>query len=173
VALQREIEHLSIICAGHAPILLANAIVAYEINQPVKAQQFLDQVFERPISNPDAATLRARIAIEEGNLPFARRLLEEQIRLAPDHAGLRELHGATLYLSGRLDEARRALLAARAFGAPDWRVAYHLGLVEESAGNVQAAIAHYTEALAKNPAWKPAQSRLNALRQEADRLPSF
>jgi predicted Zn-dependent protease len=165
--LQRDIEHLSIICPGNAPTLLANAIVAYEVNQGVKAQQFLDQIFEHPIANADAATLRARIAIDEGNLPFARRLLEQQIQLTPDHPGLREVYGATLYLGGQLDAARRELEAAGAFGAPAWRVEYHLGLVEESAGNIAAAIAHYTEALAKNPEWKVARSRLNALRKGA------
>jgi predicted Zn-dependent protease len=163
--LLREIEHLSAICPGHPPTLLAGAIVAYEARQLVKAQHFLDQIFEHPVIHPDAATLRARIAIEEGNLPFARRLVEEQIQLTPDHAGLREVHGAALYLSGRLDEARRELQAALAFGAPEWRVAYHLGLVEESAGNIPAAIVQYTAALSRNPGWRAAQSRLNALRQ--------
>jgi predicted Zn-dependent protease len=169
--LQPEVERLSLSCPAHVPTLMANAVVAHERGQRARAQQLLDQVLERPGLNPPAAALRARIAIEEGNLPFARRFLEEQIKSAPNSAELRELHGAALYLSSQLDQARRELRAAGALGAPDWRVAYHLGLVEEAAGNLDAAIAHYADAVSRNAQWKPAQDRLDALRKNL--APSF
>ena len=162
--LRTELDRLALVCQGHAPTLMANAVFAYEENQPVLAQQLLDQVLAQPRSYPDAAVLRARIAVEEGNLPFARRLLEQNIRLAPDHAELHETYGATLYLEGQLPEATRELLAARTLGAPGWRIAYHLGLVDEAAGRIDDAIARYTESVTANPEWAPARSRLNALR---------
>jgi len=162
--LRRELERLAVICPGHAPTLMANAVLAYDEHQPVKSQQLLDLILAQPRSYPDAAVLRARIAIEEGNLPSARRLLEQQIRLVPDHAGLHETYGAALYLGGLLPEARRELKTAGALGAPRWRIAYHLGLVEEASGRFDDARRYYAEALEANPGWAPAQSRLNALR---------
>ena len=162
--LRLELERLVLVCPGHAPTLMANAVVAYDESQPIKAQQYLDEILAQPRRYPDAAVLRSRIAIEEGNLPFARRLLEQHLRLVPDHAGLHETYGAALYLDGQLDQAVRELTSAAGLGAPAWRIAYHLGLVDEAAGRFDAAEKHYAEALAGNPGWAPAQSRANALR---------
>ncbi len=162
--LQREIERLTVVCPGHAATLMANAVIAYADHRPAKSQQLLDQILGQLGSHPDAAALRARIAVEEGNLPFARRLLEQQIRLAPDHAGLHETYGATLYLQQQLPDARRELTMASALGAPRWRIAYHLGLVEEAAGRLDEARRYYAESVEANPAWAAAQSHLNALR---------
>lgn len=162
--LRREIDRLSLICPDHVPTLMANAVIAYDEHQPAVSQQFLDQILAQPRSHPDAAALRARIAIEEGNLPFARRLLEQHIRLTPDHAGLHETYAAILYLEQRLPEATMELTRAGALGAPRWRIAYHLGLVEEALGRIDEARRYYTESLAANPGWAPARSRLNGLR---------
>ena len=169
--LRRELERLAVICHGHAPTLMANAVIAYDEHQPVKSQQFLDQILMQSKSYPDAAVLRARIAVEEGNVPFARRLLEQQIKLAPDHAELHETFGATLYLAGQLSEARSELTAAGALGAPRWRIAYHLGLIEEASGRLDEARRYYTESLQANPGWTPAQSRLNGLRAKDGSTP--
>ena len=167
--LRQELERLVVVCPGHMPTLMANAIVAYDEAQSVRSQQLLDQILARSGSHPDAAVLRARIAIEEGNVPFARRLLEQQIRLVPDHFGLHETYGATLYLERQLPEARRELTTAQELGAPRWRIAYHLGLVAEASGQLDEARQHYTEAVDGNPGWAPAQSRLNGLRAQAAR----
>jgi tetratricopeptide (TPR) repeat protein len=160
---RREIERLAMVCPGHVPTLMANAVLAYDARQAARAQQFLDQIFEQRAARPDAAVLRARIAIDEGNLPFARRFLDQQIRLSPDHAGLREALGATLYLSGRMADAQRELTAAADLGAPRWRIAYHLGLIEEAAGRTEDAKRFYAEAVAGNPDFAPAQARLKGL----------
>jgi tetratricopeptide (TPR) repeat protein len=162
--LRREIERLAVVCPNHVPTLMTNAVFAHDARHSEKAQQFLDRIFERPSSHPEAAVLRARIAIEDGDLPFARRLLKQQITLAPGHAGLHETYGAVLYLARELDEARSELNRADALGAPRWRVAYHLGLVAEAGGRREDAQRLYAEAVEKNPAWEPAQSRLKALR---------
>jgi tetratricopeptide (TPR) repeat protein len=161
--LRREIERLSLVCPGHMPTLVTNAVIAYEAGQTVKAQQFLDRVFERPGSHPDAAILRARIAVEEGNIPFARRFLEQQILLAPDHPGLRETHAGALYLAGDATLARRELNAAGDLGAPRWRIAYHLGLIEEAEGQMETAKRFYSEAVTGNPGFAAAQARLKGL----------
>jgi predicted Zn-dependent protease len=168
--LQREIERLAVVCPAHAPTLMANAVIAYEEQRPAAAQQMLDVVLSQPRAYPDAAVLRARIAIEEGNIPFARRLLAQQIRLVPDHSGLHETHAAALYLEGNLPESRAELTMASALGAPRWRIAYHLGLIEETSGRTDDATRLYQEAVAGNPGWEPAESRLKALRARAAAL---
>ena len=165
--LSQELQRLLVVCPNYPPTLIANAVVAYDDRRPIQSQEFLDRALSQPGRYPDAAVLRARIAIEEGNVPFARRLLEQQIRLVPDHSGLHETLGAALYLDGRLPEATLELTTARALGAPSWRVAYHLGLIDEAAGRFEEASRRYGEALEGNPDWEQARSRFNALRAKA------
>ena len=162
--LEREIVTLGVVCSAHAPTLMANAVIAYDKQRPADSQQMLDVILSQPRGYPDAAVLRARIAIEEGNIPFAQRLLGQQIKLVPDHAGLHETHAAALYLAGKMAEARGELTMAGRLGAPRWRIAYHLGLIEEALGLRAEASQLYAEALQGNPGWAPADSRLKALR---------
>ena len=166
--LEREIATLGVVCPAHAPTLMANAVIAYDKQRPADSQQMLDVVLSQPHGYPDAAVLRARIAIEEGNVPFAQRLLLQQIKLVPDHSGLHETYAAALYLDGKMAEARGELSMAGLLGAPRWRVAYHLGLIEEALGLGVEASQLYAEALQGNPGWAPADSRLRALRARAD-----
>jgi tetratricopeptide (TPR) repeat protein len=162
--LEAEIARLAVVCPGHAPTLMANAVIAYDEHRPQESQQYLDQILSQPRPFPDAAVLRAQIALEEGNIPFARRLLEQEIMLVPDHAGLHEVHAATLFVDRRLDEARAELTRAAALGAPRWRIAYHLGMIEELSGHPDEAARLYMEALQGNPAFAAADSRLRGLR---------
>ena len=166
--LRREIARLGVVCPAHTPTLMANAVIAYDERRPVESQQLLDMILAQPRSYPDAAVLRARIGIEEGNLPFAQRLLEQHIRLVPDHSGLHETYAAALYLGKKMPEARSELTMAGALGAPRWRIAYHLGLIEEALGRGVEAGQLYAEALQGNPGWAPAESRLKALRARGD-----
>jgi tetratricopeptide (TPR) repeat protein len=161
---EQEIARLGVICPAHAPTLMANAVIAYDGGRAGESQEFLDLILSQPRAFPDAAVLRARIAIEQGNVPFARRLLEQNIKLVPDHSGLHETYAAALYLDGALADSRSELTMAGALGAPRWRIAYHLGLLEEAAGRGDAASTLYAEALQGNPGWPPAESRLKALR---------
>jgi len=170
--LRREIARLAVVCPGHAPTLMANAVIAYDDKRPADAQQYLDQILSQPRSYPDAAALRGQIAIEEGNVPFALRLLEDQLRLAPDHSGLHETHAAALYVNGNLPDARSELTLAEALGAPRWRIAYHLGLIEEASGRRDEAMRYYTEAVAGNPGFQPAEGRLRALRAASGARPT-
>lgn len=161
---EREIQRLGTVCPTHAPTLIVNAVLAYEQQQPARAQQLLDDVLSRPQGQPDAAVLRARIAMEEGNLTFARRLLDAQLQLRPDHAGLIETSAAELYVEGKMDEAAASLTLAGRLGAPRWRIAYHLGLIQEAAGRTDDALKFYEEALQGHPDWPAAESRVKALR---------
>jgi len=162
--LEADIARLAVVCPGHAPTLMANAVIAYDEHRPQDSQQYLDLILSQPRPYPDAAVLRAQIALEEGNVPFARRLVAQEIMLVPDHAGLHEVYAATLFVDRRLEEARAELTRAGALGAPRWRVAYHLGMIEELSGHAAEAERLYMEALQGNPAYTPADSRLRALR---------
>jgi tetratricopeptide (TPR) repeat protein len=162
--LEADIARLAVVCPGHAPTLMANAVIAYDEHRSQDSQQYLDLILSQPRPYPDAAVLRAQIALEEGNVPFARRLVAQEIMLVPDHAGLHEVYAATFFVDRRLDDARAELTRAGALGAPRWRVAYHLGMIEELSGHPAEAERLYMEALQGNPAFTPADSRLRALR---------
>jgi tetratricopeptide (TPR) repeat protein len=161
--LEQEVQRLAAICPGNQPILMANAVIAYDEHRAAESQQYLDQILAEPGTHPDAAALRGQLAIEAGNIPYAIKMLDEQIVLAPAHAGLRETRAAALYVYNRFDEARTDLALAEKLGAPRWRVAYHLGLIEEANARRDEAARLYTESLAGNPGFAPADARLKAL----------
>lgn len=161
--LRRDIEGIAGACPANVPALFASAILAYEDGKRIMAQQYLDRVLQANGSLPEAAMLRARIAMEDGNIAAAKRLIADEILVRPDHAGLREVYAAALYLDRNLVAARTSLDRAQALGAPGWRIAYHLGLLDEGEGNLENAAQHYRKAVEQRPDWKPAQSRLTAL----------
>jgi len=160
---RKRIERLAIEFPRDPDVLLANAVVAFETGRPEDAAQDLDALRRVTPIHPDAASLRARIAISQGNLRFARRLLDEQIELSPDHARLHELSATVHYLDERHDAALRDLDRARRLGAPRWRSRYHEGLIAEARGASDEAARAYRMSLEENPGFAPARSRLRAL----------
>jgi len=165
-----HIEQLSYECPNHVPGLMANAILAYDAKELIKAQQLLDQLFGIQPAHPEAAALRGRIALEEGNAPFALRFLSEQIRLTPDHAALRETYASALFVTGRWAESRTQLDMSERLGAPKWRIDYHRGLIEESTGDLAKAREYYQASLKEKPGWKAAESRLGGLQAVPQRV---
>lgn len=159
-----QIERLTLEFPRHVPSLMANAVLAYDEKQPEKADRYLNVLFGLQPVHADAAILKSRIAIESGNLPSARRLLESQVKCTPDHAGLREALSAVLYMSGDLQGAGATLDVAEGLGSPPWRVAFNRGLIAEKAGDKGAAEQQYEAAVAGNPDYKPAQARLAGIR---------
>lgn len=151
------------VCPGHEPTLLTAAALAYESREPERAQQWLDELLRVPAAHPAAAMLRARIAIAQGNLPYARRLLGEQLRLRPDHAGLHEALASALFFSADYPSADEELARALSLGAPPWRVSYHRGLVAERDGRADDAAALFRQALQENPASQEVRARVRAL----------
>jgi tetratricopeptide (TPR) repeat protein len=157
------IERLALEFPQHTRTLMAAATLAYEAGEPEKSQNYLDQIFKLQPANPEAGILRSRIAIDDGNLPLAVRILSTQIQYTPDHAGLREAHSGVLYMSGEWKDARAAIDVAEALGAPPWRVAYHRGLIAEGSGDRAEARRQHQACLDKNPAFPAAQSRLSGM----------
>ena len=158
-----ELRKLSLEYPAHAPTLFALAVLEYEAGARARASGYLDSLFEVEPVHPEAGILRSRMAIADGNLPASRRVLEQQIRYTPDHPALHEALSATAYLEGDLESARTELELARRLGAPGWRVAFNLGLIEEADGNRIQAMKDYEVALAERPDFPEASSRLAGL----------
>ncbi len=162
-SVSRGIARLAVEFPRDPEVLLALAVVDFERRRKEDALKTLDVLRSIEPIHPKAAVLRARIAIEEGNLRFARRLLEEQRELTPDHAGLWEMLASVAYLEGEHAEANRSLDIAGRLGAPVWRVAYHRGLVAEASSRSGEAARAYSACLEAAPDFAPASSRLRGL----------
>lgn len=160
---RREIERVAYICPTYVPGLMASAILAYDEQQYARAQQYLDGLFGLQRTHAPAAVLRGRIALEEGNLPFAQRFLSEHVKLSPDDAELREVYAGALFLSGKVPEAKAQLAVAANLGAPAWRIAYHQGVFEETGGNLHQALQYYETALRERAGWDLALSRRDGI----------
>jgi tetratricopeptide (TPR) repeat protein len=158
------VERLAHECPNDEQTLLSSAMLSYDAKQFVQAQMALDRLFALHVADPEAAVLRARIALDQGNLPFAVRFLSEQIQASPDHAGLREVYASALYLSRRNVEALENLTIAERLGAPNWRIAYHRGVIAETQGNPAEAAKYYEAALQLRPGWRTAEARLQGIR---------
>ena len=161
---RHAIERLALEFPAHTRTLMAAGTLAFEHSEPEKAQNYVDMVFRLQSAHPEAGILRSRIAIEEGNLPLARRVLDMQIQYTPDHAGLREAQSSVRYMSGDLAGARASIDAAEALGAPAWRVAFNRGLISEAAGDAAEARRHYEACLDAKPEYPQAKSRLSGMK---------
>jgi tetratricopeptide (TPR) repeat protein len=157
---KNEIERLSLEFPRHVPTLMANAALAWDHREIAKTQSYLDRLFSLSPVHADAAVLRAQVAMREGDLPLARRLLEAHRQYVPDHAAVREALSACYYLSKEYDAAASELVTAERLGSPAWRVAFNRGLIAEGRGDAAAAAAAYEASVAANPDYQPARSRL-------------
>lgn len=162
-AIAFELRRLAATYPNRPDVLYANALVAWEEGNANRAVSWLDALLARDPAHVNGAVLRARLSLEEGNLPYARRLLEETIDLVPDASGLREMLSSIAYFEGDYGAARRELRIARALGAPAWRVDYNYGLIWEAQGDLERARSHYDLALAGNPSFDRARMRLSGI----------
>tara|TARA_R110002167_G_scaffold1445_1_gene7058 strand:- start:19550 stop:20293 length:744 start_codon:yes stop_codon:yes gene_type:complete len=163
-----EIEKLYLEFPNHERVLLSNAIINFEMNKSDDAEWFLDQLALFQRANPEAAILRAEIAIRSGNLKFADSLIERQILLQPSDSGLREVKASIAYLNNDFEASRKELSVAGRLGAPSWRLAYHHGLVSESQVQWGQACKFYQAALDQKPDFQAALSRLIGLIDNID-----
>ena len=138
-------------------------LLAYEAGDARRATNLLDDVLALQPVHPEAAVLRARIALEQGNTLHARTLLEDQANLKPDHAGIQEALASAYHMDGHDEEALAALDRADMLGAPEHRVLYNRGLIEEKRGNPDLAISLYRRSVRRMPDWPPASARLRGL----------
>ncbi|MDC0662278.1 hypothetical protein [Marinobacter sp. SS21] len=144
-------------------VQFAIAVVSYHTGRYEQAGNFLDQVLRGQRPRSEATALRARIALEQGNVERARTLLNAQIQLHPMDSMLHELMASVYFMDQHTHRAFEALAVSQRLGAPLWRIAYHRGLLFEQSGNQAAACEHYAEAFSRRPDFQIAQGRLVAL----------
>ena len=148
---------------GHVPTQVAAAIVDLDTGQPRRAQNFVDRALSLDPANVEARTIRVRIAVADGGMSLARKIVDDGLVLRPDAAPLYESSAWLHQLTGQLQDALLDLDAAETLGAPKWRIDFHRGLIEELEGNDSAAAKHYRAALAANGDCEQARQRLAGL----------
>lgn len=154
-----ELDRLVMEFPNHRRILMANAIFSYKAERKEVAQLMLDRLLAQGGSQPEAAILRARIALEQGNIIGAVQLLERQAMLAPSNLDLRSALASAYFASGDYDRARN-LLGTTGMASHNPPVHwYHLGLIAEAEEKWQEACEHYQQALGFDPAFVPARAR--------------
>ncbi|WP_148862805.1 tetratricopeptide repeat protein [Marinobacter fonticola] len=164
--LLRRLSQLYSTFPANERVKFAAALLSYHAGKREQAGFLLDQILVNERPRPEAAILRARIALEEGNSRRARSLLESQIRQNPMHPSLHEIMAATHFADQEPSQAFRALALAERLGAPPWRVAYHRGLMFETAGNAPAACEQYVTAFSLKPEFVAPHGRLIALEHD-------
>ncbi len=161
--IRRQAQNLSFRHPRHVPTRWLLAVMAYEAKDPIDATRHLDTLLRLQPVHPEAVMLRTRIDLEEGNASHATRLLTSQVRVRPDHAGLRESLASAYFMSGDHKRALQALDSAETLGGAADRIAYNRGLIAEDQGNVEQARTFYEQALALSPNWRQPRARLDGL----------
>lgn len=160
---RRQVGNLAFRHPDHVPTRTLAGIMAYEAGDPIEATRHLDHVLRQAPRSPDVAVLRARIALEQGSTAYATGLLQDQIRLSPSHAGLREAQASAYFMTDDFSAASAALSAAEGLGSPSERIAYNRGLIHEQEGRTAAAIEMYKKAVELAPGWSMPSERLAGL----------
>lgn len=168
---RKDIEALAFEFPRHVPTLLTNAELAFEGGEHEKAQAYCDRILRLQPENVYAGIMRARIALHDGNVPFARRTLQRQLEMSPESPFIYEVLAGVEFLDGRLAEASTALDNAEALGGEPWRIAYHRGLISERRGERAAAADHYRACLVLRPDYEPARAHLALLENGPNPVP--
>lgn len=161
--LSAELANLHLRYPNHRRIMLAAAIIYFDVSNIQSSQILLDKLLEQNRPAPEAAILRAQIAMSQGSVKTARKMLTKQLDMIPDHANLYEALSATYYLEGRYKKAQSVLYTADKLGGPSWRTQYHLGLINEGQKQYSQACHFYRQALQIKPDLTVATSRLLSL----------
>lgn len=161
--LASELGKLAITYPQHRDINFIAALVYFQSGRIVDSQLLLDKVLSKQDSLPEAAILRSKIAMQEGNMNLARTLLNRQLQRVPDHPELYASLAATYYLEGRYEKSQHLLQTADRLGAPAWRSSYHLALVHEAQQHWATACQYYVQTLNRLPTHSQSLSRLLAL----------
>lgn len=158
-----SVERLATRHPSHVPSQVAAAALLFDAGEPQRAQGYVERAMTLEPSNVEARCLRVRIAVADGSLDLARKLVDDGLRMRPDAAALYESSAWLHQLEGRHDDALRALAAAASLDAPSWRIAFHRGLIEELRGNLDDAETHYQAAIDADPNCVQARQRLAGL----------
>lgn len=166
----RRVSQLYTAFPDNERVKMTAALMSYQAGKRGQAAFLLDQLLADERPRPEAAALRARIALEEGNTGRARNLLISQLRQNPMHSTLHEVRAAVYFMDMDYAGAFKSLALSERLGGPPWRIAYHRGLLFEKQGNIAAACEQYADAYRRNPSFAAPEGRLLAL---ADNMVCF
>lgn len=158
-----ELDRLVMEFPNHKDLLMANAVLSYKTQRKEVAQLMLDRLLAQPGAHPEAAILRARIALEQGNVIGAVQLLERQAMLAPSNLDLRSALASAYYTQGDYERARNLLMTPGMANHDPPAHSYHLGLIAEAQEDWRAACDHYRRAVGFAPEFAPARARIIGL----------
>ena len=161
--LRFAVERLATRHPGHVASQVAASALSFSSGECQRAQGYVDRALSLEPANIEARCLRIRIAVADGSLDLARKLIDAGLRLRPDAAALYESSAWVYQLNGKFDDAMQALSAAEVLKAPKWRIMFHRGLLDELRGNLDAAEAHYRAAIDTNEQCLEARQRLAGL----------
>jgi hypothetical protein len=161
--LQVEIERLHYDFPGHERTMMTLGVLYYSSGRLDRAQLLLDQLLSRSGAYPEAAVLRSRIALEEGNLALATSVLGRQLTQSPGNPDLLSAMASVYYTAGNYSAARNLLDSPTSGPGWPWVTAYHRGLLAESTQDWMGACFNYQQSLQMKPGYSPAISRVIAL----------
>jgi tetratricopeptide (TPR) repeat protein len=161
--LQVEIERLHYDFPRHERTLMTLGVLYYSSDRLDRAQLLLDQLLAQSGAYPEAAVLRSRIALEEGNLALATSVLRRQLTQSPGHPDLLSAMASVYYTGGNFAAARNMLDSPTSGPGLPWVTAYHRGLLAESSQDWAGACFHYQQSLQLKSGYAPAISRIIAL----------
>lgn len=165
-----DLERLAIRHPEHVPTRRAAAWAAFDVGDLSSARRHADAALQLDAHDVESRVLRARLALEQGNLSLARGLLEDGVTLRPDAPQLAITLAGVEFLAGEYVAAEAELARAGRLGAPAWQVAFNRGLVAERQARNADAIASFEAALRERPAHEPSRWHLRALGVDPDEL---
>lgn len=166
--LASQLNALNVRYPNNKRIMMATALVEFELGNMSNSQQLLDNILYKRDAYPEAAVLRSRIAIEEGNLNLARSIVERQLSINPDSAHLYEVQASYYYLEGKYTEALQSIKIAERFMKSDWRINYHRGIIYEAQKQWYKACQEYNQVLKAEPSNRVTRAKLVLLADHAD-----
>ena len=158
-----DLERLAVRHPEHVPTRRAAGWVAFDHGDFGTARRHADAALALAPHDADSRVLRARLALEQGNLSLARGVLEDGIVLRPDAPQLAIALAGVEFLSGQNASAAAELDRAERLGGAAWQVAYNRGLLAERTGQTMEAITQFETSLREEPKHEPTTWRLRAL----------
>lgn len=146
-----ELNALHLQYPNNKRIMMATALLEFELGNTANSQQLLDILLSKRGAYPQAAILRSRIAMEEGNLTLARSVVSKQLSLTPDNPYLYEMQASYYYVEGKYTEALQSIKIAERFMQPNWRTGYHRGIIYEAQEQWYKACKEYNQILQDDP----------------------
>lgn len=158
-----DLEQLMRSVPGNSKVMTITGLLQYKLGRTLESQYTLDQVLALPQPAPEAAILRARLALQHGNFALVKRMIENQIGMLPSYGPFYEMLALNYYLQGQYPEALAQLDKNRLF-SDSWMTDYHYGLIHQAMENTVTACEAFERALAVNSGHTASKSRLAQLK---------